>query len=84
MVWTRNDQKTNPASGQGGAWIPYGWIATPTRWPLDHAAFLPVGLFMKCCRVFPLAFSLTYPVFRKFKNEVRAFYVSSWKFKKIE
>ena len=44
MVWTRNDQKTNPASGQGGAWTPYGWFATSTRWPLDHAALLPVGL----------------------------------------
>ena len=44
MVWTRNDQKTNPASGQGGAWTPHGWIATSTRWPLDHPALLPVGL----------------------------------------
>ena len=44
MVWTRNDQKTNPAIGQGGAWTPHGWVATSTRWPLDHAALLPVGL----------------------------------------
>ena len=34
-IWTRDEQETNPASGQSGT-----KIARPTRWPLGHAAYL--------------------------------------------
>ena len=37
-IWTRGYRETNPGSGQSGTQTRDRWIASPTRWPLGHAA----------------------------------------------